>query len=279
MVVLKITIISKVYKSSIRYDIINSMFKIGKSMLKKLVGTILISSSLIAGNINIAVAANVSYAIDDLKKEFNKIYPNTKVRITIGGSGKLTAQIKNGAPYNLFMSANMKYPQSLYNDKVAITKPIIYARGSLAILSSKKQDFSKGIELLKDKSITRIAIANPKTAPYGKASIEAIKNAKIYDKIKSKFVYGESISQTVSYTVTATDIGMIASSSLYSPQMGHFKKNINWVEVDSSLYTPINQGIVILKNAKDNVEVKAFYDFILSDSAKKIFIDFGYLVK
>jgi molybdate transport system substrate-binding protein len=249
-------------------------------MLKKLLlGIILIGHSLVAGDINIAVAANVSYAIDELKKEFNKSYPDIKVRVTVGGSGKLTAQIKNGAPYNIFISANMKYPQSLYDDKVAITKPIIYARGSLAILSNKKQDFSKGIELLKDKNIIKIAIANPKTAPYGQASLEAIKNAKIYDEIKTKFVYGESISQTVSYTVTATDIGMIASSSLYSPQMGHFKKDINWVEVDSSLYTPINQGIVILKNAKDNAEVKAFYDFILSDSAKKIFIDFGYLVK
>ena len=154
------------------------MFKIGKNMLKKLlVSTILISSSLWSGSINIAVAANVSYAIDTLKKEFNKTYPDIKVRVTIGGSGKLTAQIKNRAPYDIFMSANMKYPQYLYDNKVAISKPTVYARGSLAILSSKKQDFTKGLELLKDKNIVKIAIANPKTAPYGKASIEAIKNA------------------------------------------------------------------------------------------------------
>jgi len=249
-------------------------------MLKKLLlSTVLISSSLISGDINIALAANVSYAIDTLKKEFNKTYPDIKVRVTIGGSGKLTAQIKNKAPYDIFMSANMKYPQSLYNDKVAITKPTIYAKGSLAILSSKKQDFSKGLELLKDKNIAKIAIANPKTAPYGQASIEAIKNAKIYNDIKTKFVYGESISQTLSYVIRATDIGVVAKSALYSPRMSHFKKDINWIEIDSSLYTPINQGIVILENAKDNKEAKAFYDFILSSSAKKIFRDFGYLVK
>ncbi len=93
--------------------------------------------------INIAVAANVSYAINDLIKEFNQTNPNTKVRVTLGSSGKLTAQIKHGAPYDLFMSANMKYPNSLYKDNIAITKPVVYAQGSLAILSSKKKRFFK----------------------------------------------------------------------------------------------------------------------------------------
>ena len=237
------------------------------------------SSSLYAGNINIAVAANVSYAIDTLKKEFNKIYPNTKVRITLGGSGKLTAQIKNGAPYDIFMSANMRYPNSLYQDKIAIFKPIIYAQGSLAYLSNKKQDFSEGINLILNKKIKKIAIANPKTAPYGEATVEAIKNAKLYDKVVNKFIYGETISQTVSYTIIAADIGFIAKSALYSPTMSKFKKNINWQELNPKLYTPINQGIVLLKNGKENKEAKAFYNFILSKKAKKIFSEFGYLIE
>ena len=231
-----------------------------------------------AGTIRIAVAANVSYAIDDLKKEFNKQYPDTKVQVILGSSGKLTAQIKNGAPYQLFMAANMKYPAALYKDGIAVTEPIIYAQGSLALLSSKKQDFSKGMELLKEKSIDKIAVANPKTAPYGKAAIEAMKNAKVYQDVKHKYVYAESISQTVAYTVSATDLGFIAKSSLYSPKMAKFKEDIHWSSVDSTLYTPINQGIVILKNGEKNKEVKAFYDFIKSPEAKKIFNDFGYLV-
>ena len=248
-------------------------------MLKKLlINIVFLTNFVIAGNINISVASNVSYAIDDLKKEFNKQYPNTKVRVTLGGSGKLTAQIKNGAPYQLFMSANMKYPEALYKDKVAVTKPLIYAQGSLAILSSKKQDFTQGINLTKNKKIKKIAVANPKTAPYGKATIEAMKNANIYDEIVKKFVYAESISQTVSYTVIATDIGFIAKSSLYSPKMTHFKKNIHWVDVDSKLYTPIDQGIVILKKGAKSKEVIAFYNFILSEKAKKIFNNFGYII-
>ena len=248
-------------------------------MLKKtLLISLLIGSSLFGGVIKIAVAANVSYAIEDLKKEFNRLHPDTKVLVTLGSSGKLTAQIKHGAPYQLFMSANMKYPQALYKDSIATTKPLIYAQGALAYLSSKKQDFSRGIKLLSSNQISKIAIANPKTAPYGKAAFEALKNAGVLEKIKKKFVYAESISQTVSYTIIAADIGIIAKSSLYSTKMSKYKKDINWAELDSKLYTPIDQGIVILKNGKDKSEVEAFYHFILSDKAKEIFKNFGYCV-
>ncbi|MDD3506636.1 MAG: molybdate ABC transporter substrate-binding protein, partial [Sulfurimonas sp.] len=203
--------------------------------------------------------------------------PDTDVKVTLGSSGKLTAQIKHGAPYELFMSADMKFPEALYNDGIAITKPVIYAQGSLAYLSNTQKDFSKGIELLKDKTIEKIAIANPKTAPYGKAAVEAIKNSGVYEDIKSKLIYAESISQTVSYAVTAADIGFIAKSSLFSPKMLHFKKDVNWADVDSKLYTPINQGIVILKGG-ENKEVKAFYDFMISSRAKEILKGFGYLM-
>lgn len=248
-------------------------------MINKIVLIVLVLvSGVFAEKINIAVAANVSYAIDDLISEFNKTNPDTKVQVTLGSSGKLTAQIKNGAPYNIFMAANMKYPEALYNENIAITKPIIYAQGSLAILSTKKLDFAKGINLAAAKEVNKVAIANPKTAPYGKASVEAFKNAKIYKEVEKKLVYAESISQTVTYAITATDMGFIAKSSLYSPKMSMYKEGINWTDVDAKLYTPINQGIVILNNAKDNKEAKAFYDFILSPKARKIFEEFGYLV-
>ncbi len=235
-------------------------------------------STIFASTITIAVAANVSYVIGDLSKEFNKLHPDTKVRVTLGSSGKLTAQIKHGAPYHLFMSANMKYPQALYRDNLAITKPKVYALGSLALLSNKPRDFKDGIYMLKSKNISKIAIANPKTAPYGIAAKEALENAKIYEELKKKFVYGESISQTVSYTVTATDIGIIAKSSLYSSKMTRYIEHKNWIEIDSKLYTPIKQGVVILKDAKHNKEVQAFYDFILSDKAQEIFKNYGYLL-
>lgn len=233
-------------------------------------------SSLNASNIKVAVAANVSYAMDDLIKEFNNINPNTEVKIILGSSGKLTAQIFHGAPYDIFMSANMKYPDKLYKNKIAINKPVVYTQGSLALFSSKNIDFSQGIKFLTNDLIKRIAVANPKTAPYGKAAFEAFNNAKILPDIKKKLIYAESISQTLSYTLTATDIGVVAKSSLFSKKMTKFKENINWCEIDSKLYTPINQGIVILKDSK---EVRAFYNFILlNKKAKQIFKKYGYLV-
>jgi molybdate transport system substrate-binding protein len=176
------------------------------------------------------------------------------------------------------MGANMDYPNSLYKDGFAVTKPAIYAKGSLAYLSSKKQEFSKGIELLKDSNIKKIAVANPKTAPYGIITKEVLENAKIYDDIKNKFVYGESISQTVIYALKATDIGIVAKSALYSPKMSHLKEGENWKEVNASLYNPIEQGIVILKEGKDNKDVLEFYNFILSPKAQEIFKKFGYQV-
>lgn len=247
-------------------------------LVKSILLLILTALFLQAKTITIAVAANVSYAIEELKTEFHQLHPDIKVRVILGSSGKLTAQIKNGAPYGLFMSANMKYPQALYKEKMAITKPVVYTQGALAYLSIKKRDFSQGISFLTDPDIKRIAIANPKTAPYGIAAFEALKNAKLIEKLKPKFVYGESISQTVSYAVTAADIGLIAKSSLYSKRMLHFTEGINWASVNPKLYTPIEQGIVLLKFSKNTPQYQAFYDFILSDTAKKIFKKYGYII-
>jgi molybdate transport system substrate-binding protein len=237
-------------------------------------GSILLS----AGEIKIAVAANVSYAIKPLIQAFHQIHPTMKVEPILGSSGKLTAQIHHGSPVRLFMSADMKYPEALYKEGSAVTKPVVYAQGALALLSVKKQDFSKGLALLQQQSIKKIAIANPKTAPYGVAAAEALTHAKLYEILKPKFVYGESISQTVTYATKAADIGLIAKSSLFSPQMRHFKKGVNWSDVNSTFYTPISQGMVILKQGKDNAEVKAFYDFMLSDKAKEILKSYGYKI-
>lgn len=248
-------------------------------MKKIVLALTFLCSTIFAGTINIAVAANVSYAINDLIAEFNKTNPDTKVEVVLGSSGKFTTQIQNGAPFDIFMSADMKFPETLEKENLTSTKPVIYAQGSLAMLSIKPLDFSKGIALVTNKSIEKIAIANPKTAPYGTAAIEALKNANLLEKIENKFVYAESISQAVTYAITAADVGFIAKSSLYDEKMSKYKENINWISVDPKLYTPIDQGIVVLKRAQNNKEAHAFYNFILSKEAKDIFLKFGYLVK
>lgn len=258
-------------------------------MKKIILGFMVLCSTVFAGEITVAAAANVTYALNKLVKEFNKTNPDTKIQIILGSSGKLVSQIENGAPFDIFMSADMKFPQSLYEKKLTKTPPVIYAQGAIAMLSAKELDFSKGINIVNDNSISKIAIANPKTAPYGAAAVEAIKNAKIPNSIESKFVFAESISQAVTYATTAADIGFVAKSSLYEDSMSQYKENKNWITVDSKLYSPIEQGIVIIDHSSNLVglindntkkeEIKAFYDFVLSESAKKIFTDYGYIVK
>ncbi len=247
-------------------------------MSKILILILFFATLLNAADIKVAVSANVSYAMNDLIKAFRTLYPKIKVSVQIGSSGKLTAQIKNAAPYDLFLSADMKYPQKLYEEGIAITRPLVYAKGALALLSPKELDFSKGIFLLEEKKFKRIAIANPKTAPYGKAAVEALTKAKLYEKLKKRFVYGESISQTVTYATMAADIGIVAKSSLFSPKMKKFQEGKNWQSIDPSLYTPIDQGVVILKHGRANEHVAAFFAFIFSKRAQEIFIKYGYKI-
>lgn len=237
-----------------------------------------LAANVYAGSITIAVAANVTYAMDELIEAFNKTYPDTKIQTTLSSSGKLTAQIRNGAPYSLFMAANMAYPEALYKDGIAVTEPKIYAQGALAFLSAKPRDFSKGLNLLIEKDIQKVAIANPKTAPYGTASVEAMKNVGIYQEVEPKLVYGESISQTVTYALSAADIGMVNASAMYSDKMTQYKEGVNWALVKSGTYRPIDQGIVLLKNGANNPEAKAFYDFMLGKKAREIMSRYGYIL-
>ena len=245
--------------------------------MKKIVFTYFtLLSFVFSVEISIAVAANVSYAIKPLVEAFHVTHPKTKVTVILGSSGKLTAQIMHGAPYDVFMSADMKFPKRLHEEHLTAGSPVVYAQGALAILSQKKRNYCAEIFVLKSPDIHKIAIANPKTAPYGVASIEALKHARLYNTLKKKFVYGESIAQTFIYATSAADIGIVAKSALYAPQMKEYKEAIHWSEVDETLYTPISQGMVLLKRAKANIEAKAFYDFMLSSNAKEILKEFGY---
>lgn len=238
----------------------------------------LLFGSLWAGEVKVAVAANVTAAMEPLKKEFAKTHPNTDVTIILGSSGQLTAQIQNGAPFDVFMSADMKFPQSLYENKIAQNKPELYAQGALSLFSTRGIDLSKGIATVTDEKISNIALADPKLAPYGKAAIEALSKTGLLEKVQSKFVYGTSINQAVQFTLTAAQIGFVAKSSMKSKDMLRYQEGKDYIDVDPSLYSPINQGIVILNHGKENAEAKAFYDFILSKEAKEILKTFGYIV-
>lgn len=232
------------------------------------------TSVALAGSINVFAAANTTYAFSELIKSFNELNPNTEVKVTLGSSGALNTQIQNGANADIFMAANMAFVQKAYESGFGITKPVIYARGKVAIFSLGRVDLSKGIASVE--SAKTISIANPKTAPYGTASVEALKNANLYDKVSKNIVWAGKISETLSQALSAADVGFIAASALYSPKMSEYKQGINYIFIDTKLYTPIDQGMTILKQAKNNNEAKAFYDFVLSDKGRKIFEKYGY---
>lgn len=244
--------------------------------MNKLFIFLCVSVFVLAGKINVAVASNMSYAMDELLHSFNKIHPDIEVDSTLASSGKLAIQIRNGAPFSVFMSADMAYVDALNKDGLTLYAPKIYALGKLAVFSVVARDLLDIKKLCLSKKIKKIAVANPKTAPYGKASMEMFKRLKIINKIKPKFVYATNVSQTATYALKATDIGFIAASTIDSPSMKKYKKDSHFAFVDEKLYEPIAQGIVLMKTAKDNKDAKAFYDFILSKKARAIFKKYAY---
>ena len=246
-------------------------------MIRKALCLCLICFSVVANEIShIAVASNMSHAANELIKAFLYKHPNTQIRPTLGSSGKLTAQIKNGANYSLFLSADMKYPLALHADAQTILPPQAYAYGKLALFSAQKRDLSKGIFALQNPNISKIALSNPRTAPYGTAGIEVLTKTKLLPKLKPKLVYAESIAQSLSYAQVATDFGLVALSLLHSPKMKKYTQGTHWVEINQTLYSPIKQGVALLKHAKNDENVQAFYEFLFTKEAQAIFRKYGY---
>ena len=223
--------------------------------------------------LTIAAAANVQFAMDTLADLFER-ETGIPTNIITGSSGKLTAQILQGAPFDVFLSADMKYPEQIYRSGKALKAPEVYAYGSL-ILWTLKDDIQPDIDILTSDKITRIAIANPKTAPYGVASIEFLKRMSIYEMVKDKLIFGESISQVNQFiTSRSADIGFSAESVVLSSTLPD--KGL-WIRLDNTKYTPLKQGIVIInrENGK-SVEAENFFLFLLSPRAKNILSEFGY---
>ena len=229
--------------------------------------------------LTVAAAANVQYVLNELVKDFESS-TGIKVDIILNSSGKITAQIKEGAPYDVFVSADIKYPQELYKSGYAIDSPKVYANGLLVLWTTKAGIKPESdLKILISGAVKKIAIANPATAPYGMASVEAMNYYKVYDKVKDKLVFGESISQTSQYINSgAADIGFTAKSIVLSNEV-HGKGT--WIDVDRKAYNPIRQGAVILKhgNETNRDAAQKFYDYLYSQKAKNILKKYGYVVR
>jgi molybdate transport system substrate-binding protein len=227
-----------------------------------------------AGSLTVAVAANVKYAFDELAMEFTK-QTGVKVRNVVASSGKLTAQIKSGAPYDVFLSADMDYPAILYKDGQATTSPKVYANGILVLWTAKDVDL-KDVTSLLNTSIKKVAIANPKLAPYGREAINAMDFYNVRTTVEPKLVFGESISQVNQYIDSkSVDVGFTAKAVVLSAGLQGRGK---WVEVPHESYQPIAQGIVMLKYGSENNgdAARKFYDFVFSSNAQAIFTKYGY---
>lgn len=226
--------------------------------------------------LRIAVAANAQFVMDSLKTVFQKAH-TVNIDLIVSSSGKLTAQIKHGAPYDIFLSADMKYPRSVYEAGNALTVPTIYAYGKLVMWTTEKNALA-GLDMLRSASVKTVAVANPAIAPYGVATIAALKKAGIYEAVKDKIVYGESIAQVNQYLLSgAADVAFTAMSVVRSPTLIRKGK---WIEVNADAYQPIEQGVIILKYAKHNnlKMARVFYDFLFSPKGRAIFEYFGYKI-
>ena len=233
------------------------------------------ASVVSAQTITIAAAANMKYAVTDIAKAFTK-ESRIDVKIITGASGKLTQQIMSGAPYDAFLSADVEFPAKLAQGGFTTTPSQIYAYGTLILWSDTGVDLSKGVAVVADQSVKKIAVSNPKTAPYGIEAMNAIRYYKADNNVQGKLIIAESISQVGAYVTTkAVDVGFMAKSIVLSPEMKNVGK---WVEVDPKSYNTIDQAMVGLKNGlpENQIGAKKFLRFMSSPKALEILKASGY---
>jgi molybdate transport system substrate-binding protein len=238
--------------------------------------TLLLQPQSQTRKIRVAVAANAQFVARLLKEAYEKEVPATEVELIIGSSGKLATQIKQGAPFDVFLSADNSYPAALHQAGLTQEQPRVYAFGTLIIWTTKNLDLSKGIGLVADARVKKIAIANAQLAPYGQAALQALSHYKLNKAAKPKLVYAESIAQVNQYVLSgAADLGFTSKSVVLEPNM---KGKGKWIPVAATAYPRIAQSAVLLKSARNRnyTQAQRFYNFLYSSKAKAIFKKYGY---
>jgi len=233
------------------------------------------SQSIFAQQTTVAVAANMKDAFAEINTAY-KAAGNSDIRIVYGSSGNFTAQIMNGAPFNLFISADEHFPIELSKKGKTIDEGVVYAIGKLAIISKNSAKMSLAndkTELMRAiNKANKIAIAKPELAPYGKAAIEYLKAEGLWDIAKDKLIYGDNIGIATMYVVTgAADLGFTALSLAKSAEVA---KETHFILVNSKLYEPIKQRMVLIKDAPQ--EAITLYQFMQRPAAKSILQKYGY---
>jgi molybdate transport system substrate-binding protein len=231
-----------------------------------------------AQELRVAAAADLKFALSDLAGQYEKL-ASTKVNVTYGSSGNFFAQLQNGAPFDLFFSADMEYPRKL--EAAGLAEPgtlYKYALGRIAIWTRADASIDvakQGWNLLLDAGVQKIAIANPDHAPYGRAAVAALQKAGIYEQVKSKLVYGENISQAAQFVQSGNaQAGIVALSLAVSPGMKDGKR---W-EIPADMHPAIEQGAIVLRAAKNKAQARAFLQFVKSADGRVTLEKFGFTV-
>jgi molybdate transport system substrate-binding protein len=230
-----------------------------------------------AGEITVAAAADLTFVFKEVGARFQKETGNS-IKISYGSSGNFFSQIKNGAPYDMFFSADVSFPKKL--EAAGLTEPgtlYEYATGKLVVWvpSQSKFDINQGLKVLLDPGISKIAIANPVHAPHGAAAVAAMQHEGIYDQVKGKIIQGDNILQAAQFVQSGNaDVGLIALSLALAPPM---KSAGRYFEIPSGDYPPIIQAVVILKSAKDKDTAEKFLKFLKEPTTVAIMQQYGFV--
>ena len=229
-----------------------------------------------AEKITIAAAADLKFAMDEIITTFKKANPGDELDVIYGSSGKFLTQIQQGAPYDLFFSADIALPRELAKNGFAGSDVRPYAIGRIVLWSSSMDATKMTLNDLTDPKITRIAIANPKHAPYGKRAEEALRASGLWEKIEPKLVYGENIAQTAQFVQTGNaQIGIIALALAVNPELA---SKGGYGLIPDKLHAPLEQGFIITKQAQANALAKRFADYIGSKPARAVMSGYGFVL-
>lgn len=236
-----------------------------------------LSASSISAPANIFASGNNKFVLPTLLQSFYKKYPDAKVIVQYGATGDLANAILEGVNYDIFLAADMDFPQKIYEAKKAVNPPVEYARGVLILFVPADATLhQKKLKVLKDNKIKNITIANKKTAPYGKAAVEVLHNSGLHESVSPKVRFSTDISTAVTNVVWYDDAGFLSKSAINTLPVSYRKEGVNWIEIDKNLYKPIIQGYVVSQNGSKNINAKRFIEFLFSKEGRDIYKLFGY---
>ncbi len=235
-------------------------------MFPALLGLGLLAPAQSQAPLRVAAAADLEPVLPPILEEFRQT-TGIHAEATFQASAMLTTQIMNGAPFDLFLSADLSYPKKLIDaglaDGAGASTPVTYSKGTLVLWARKDSALpAPSLELLRDPRLKRLAIANPERAPYGRAAVAALTNLKLYDALKTRLVTAENIAQTAQFVDSGNaDAGLISLTSALTPRMA---ASGSYFVIPRQLYPPIEQGAVIVNKTTQRAAVERLLDYLLS---------------